>query len=233
MSSLSFRFRQFEIYHDRCAMKVGTDGVLLGAWIKSGEAKRILDVGTGSGLIAIILAQHSTATIDGVECDKDAAKQAKENVIACPWPERVQIFEQDFKNYSNGFYDLIVSNPPYFRNSLKAPMKSRNMARHADTLSYETFIEKSAQMINPDGRLAVILPYESENDFEDYCWQHKLYLNRYCEISSIEGQSPKRILLEFSFHHSAIERTSLSIYTREHKTTKEFSILTSDLYLDK
>jgi tRNA1Val (adenine37-N6)-methyltransferase len=233
MSSLSFRFRQFEIYHDCCAMKVGTDGVLLGAWIKSVDAKRILDVGTGSGLIAIILAQHSTAAIDGLECDKNAAKQAKENVIACPWSERVQIFEQDFKNYSNGFYDLIVSNPPYFRNSLKAPTKSRNMARHTDTLSHDTFIEKSAQMLNPDGRLAVILPFESENDFEDFCWQNKLYLNRYCEVSSIEGRPPKRILLEFSFHHSAIERTSISIYTKEHKLTKEFSILTSDLYLDK
>jgi len=163
----------------------------------------------------------------------DAAKQATENAFKSPWSDRVHIFEDDFKNYSNGFYDLIVSNPPYFRNSLKAPTKVRNVARHTDALSYEDLICNSAQMLLPDGRFAVILPFESVNEFENICWQYKLYPSKYCEVSSIEGQSPKRVLLEFSFRRSTIERGFLSIYTSEHKLTKIFSALTLDLYLDR
>jgi tRNA1Val (adenine37-N6)-methyltransferase len=213
-------------------MKVGTDGVLLGAWAQTGGAKRILDVGTGSGLIALILAQHSSSVVDGVEYDGETAKQASENVSKSPWPDRMHIFKDDFKNFSNGFYDLIVSNPPYFRNSLKTPDKVRNMARHTDSLSYEDLIKKSAQMLSSDGRLAVILPFESGNEFEDICWQHQLYLSRYCSVLSVQGQLPKRVLLEFSLCHTTIERAILPIFTPEHKPTKIFSALTSDLYID-
>lgn len=233
MSNSYFSFKQFEVFHDHCAMKVGTDGVLLGAWTITDDAKRILDVGAGSGLIALILAQHSLATVDGVEIDKEAAKQATENVFNSPWACRVHIFEQDFKKYSNGFYDLIVSNPPYFKNALKASNKERNIARHAETLSYEDLVGNSAQMLLPEGRLAVVLPFESANEFENICWQNKLYLSKYCEVSSIEGQPPKRVLLEFSFHRSIIERSSIAIHTFEHKLTRIFSALTSDLYLDR
>lgn len=231
MPNSSFRFRQFEVFHDRCAMKVGTDGVLLGAWVQTGGAKRVLDVGTGSGLIALILAQHSSSVVDGVECDGESAKQATENVLRSPWSDRVHIFECDFKSFSNGSYDLIVSNPPYFRNALRAPDEARNKARHADALSYEDLIKNSAQMLSSDGRFAVILPFESENEFEDICWQHQLYLSRYCSVLSVQGQPPKRVLLEFSLSHTTIERTIFPIFTPEHKPTKIFSALTSDLYL--
>ncbi|MDD4922038.1 MAG: methyltransferase [Bacteroidales bacterium] len=233
MGQPSFRFKQFEVFHDRCAMKVGTDGVLLGAWVVPGEAKRILDVGTGSGLIALILAQRSTAFVDGVELDADAAGQAAENVAASPWRERVHIYEEDFNGYANGFYDLIISNPPFFRKSLKAPVKERSQARHTDTLGYGMLVEKSAEMLMPDGRFAVILPADSADDFEEICWQNKLYLSKRCEVISVEGLAPKRMLLEFTRQRSITHRASLIIETLEHKYSESFSAMTADLYLDK
>jgi len=231
MSGTSFRFRQFEIFHDRCAMKVGTDGVLLGAWVSTDNAKRILDVGSGSGLITLILAQRSTAFVKGIELDTAAAKQASENANNSPWADRIQIDTVDFKDFANESYDLIVSNPPFFRGSLKAPVKERNQARHTDTLSYETLIRKSAQLLSTNGRFVVILPFECSEDFEGLCWAHKLYLSKKCEVSSIEGHAPKRVLLEFSHEHRFIERTSLALETMEHIRTVPFSTLTADLYL--
>jgi len=233
MGKSSFCFKQFEVFHDRCAMKVGTDGVLLGAWINPGNAMRILDVGSGSGLIALILAQHSMAQVDGVELDLEAAKQAGENFSNSLWTERMCIFEADFNFFQNTSYDLIVSNPPFFRKSLKAPVKERNLARHTDMLSYEMLIQKSAQLLSPDGRFAVILPTDSSDDFEEVCWQNKLYLSKRCEVIPVEGLSPKRVLLEFSLHRSTIERTTLILETKDHQMTPEFSDLTADLYLDK
>jgi len=214
-------------------MKVGTDGVLLGAWTNPGNAARILDVGSGSGLIALIMAQRGEAEVHGVEYDNEAFKQATENAAASPWSDRLHFFEADFNHYSNGLYDLIVSNPPFFRESLKAPGKERNQARHTDTLSYESLVRKSAEMLSPDGRFTVILPAKSSEYFDDLCWQNKLYLSRRCEVISVEGLAPKRTLLEFSRNRSTIVRTVLVLENSDHHRTKEFKALTADLYLDK
>ncbi|MCK9310878.1 MAG: methyltransferase [Bacteroidales bacterium] len=233
MGNPSFRFKQFEVFHDRCAMKVGTDGVLLGVWTEPGKAERMLDVGTGSGLIALMLAQRSNAQVDGVEIDAEAAGQAAENVAAGPWPDRVHIFVSDFGDYSNGYYDLIVSNPPFFRRSLKALLKERNQARHTDTLSYEMLIRRSAQMLTSHGRFSVIIPADAADDFEDICWQNKLYLLRRCEVVSVEGLTPKRVLLEFSKNRGLIERSSLILQTFAHKPSVAYATMTADFYMDK
>lgn len=233
MGTSSFCFKQFEVYHDRCAMKVGTDGVLLGAWINPENAARVLDVGSGSGLIALIVAQRSDAQVHGVEYDSEAFKQASENAAASPWSDRVHFFEADFNKFSNGLYDLIVSNPPFFRDSLKAPGKERNQARHTDTLSYESLICKSVEMLSSEGRFAVILPAASSDYFDDLCWQNKLYLSRRCDVVSVEGLAPKRTLLEFSRKRTTIERTVLVLENSDRHRTNEFKALTADLYLDK
>ena len=183
--------------------------------------------------MALILAQRSSALVDGVEYDQEAAGQASENASKSPWSDRVRIFEGDFKDYSNGFYDLIVSNPPFFRQSLRAPALKRNQARHTDTLTYEALIEKSSKMLTPEGRLSVILPADSSEDFEDLCWQNRLYLSKRCQVISVEGLAPKRVLLEFSFQRKMIEHSSLVLETSNHKYTEAFSCLTGDLYLDK
>ena len=231
MSSPSFRFQQFEVYHDRCAMKVGTDGVLLGAWVQPGTARRILDVGAGSGLVALILAQHSMAEVVGVEFDAAAAMQAAENVRNAPWSERVHIVHADFRTYTEESFDLIVSNPPYFQNALQAPAAKRNQASHDVTLSYQELIVKAEALLSAEGRLAVVLPIDAAREFEDLCWESRLYLSRCCEVSTIEGQAPKRILLEFSRLRCETERTTLALAVKGNARTDAYSDLTSDLYL--
>lgn len=231
MSSPSFRFQQFEVLHDRCAMKVGTDGVLLGAWVQPGTACRILDVGAGSGLITLILAQHSMAEIVGVEFDATAAKQAAENVRNAPWSERVHIVHADFRTYTEEPFDLIVSNPPFFQNALQAPAPMRNQARHDVTLTYEELVVKAEALLSAEGRLAVVLPIDAARQFEDFCWKSRLYLSRCCEVATIEGQAPKRVLLEFSRQRCETERTTLVIAVKGNTRSEAYSALTSDLYL--
>jgi len=231
MASPSFRFQQFEVFHDRCAMKVGTDGVLLGAWVQPDTARRILDVGAGSGLIALILAQRSTAEIVGVELDEAAAVQATENVQRSPWNNRIHLVQADFRTFVDESFDLIVSNPPYFQKALQAPTASRNQARHDVTLSYSTLIEKVQSLLSAQGRFAVVLPFDSSREFEECCWTSNLYLTRCCAVSTIEGQAPKRVLLEFSRQRTVIERTTLSVGVKGNARSQAYSALTSDLYL--
>ena len=161
MSSPFFKFKQFTIWHDKCAMKVGTDGVLLGAWAPSGS--RILDVGTGSGLIARMLMQRCPeAEVEGIDIDEAAVAQAKENGVRA-----FQARLQDWKSDIGNCYDLIVSNPPYFQNSLKNPDRGRELARHTDSLGYEELIAHSARLLKEEGQLALILPAEAEEEIRN------------------------------------------------------------------
>jgi len=233
MSSASFRFQQFEVFHDRCGMKVGTDGVLLGAWVHPENAARILDVGAGCGLIALILAQRSTAEIVGVEFDPEAAAQAAENAHKSPWSNRLSILHEDFKNFSAEPFDLIVTNPPFFQNDLKAPALQRNQARHDVTLSYADLVSNTDRLLSADGRFAVVLPLVSASDFEALCWTSNLYLRRSCEVATIQGQAPKRVLLEFARQRTEIERTTLTVGEKGNARSAAYSELTSDLYLKR
>src|SRR5574344_2567439 len=131
MSNSYFRFKQFSVFQERCAMKVGTDGVLLGAWAKVDAANRILDIGTGTGLVALMLAQRSTAMITAVEIDEEAAIQAEENFCQSPWANRFEVVNSDITSYeTDALFDVIVSNPPYFVDSLQCPDGQRSLARH-------------------------------------------------------------------------------------------------------
>jgi len=232
MSSPCFHLKKFDVYHDLCAMKVGTDGVLLGAWVNTENPKRILDVGTGSGLIALMLAQRTNAKIDAIEIDISGYIQAVKNVAESTWPDRIKVINADFGSYLfEDNYDIIVSNPPFFRNSLKAPSKGRSLARHDETLTWKQLIDKSAGLLSPDGRFSVILPIEADGVFDAICWQYKLYLTRRCAVITTEGNDPKRLLLEFSFKRTMTEHTNLTIETSEHRRTTAFSNITSDFYL--
>ena len=192
---MSFRFKQFFIEDSKCAMKVGTDGVLLGAWCPvSGyglrvTGYRILDVGTGSGLIARMLMQRCPeALIDAIDIDPDAAEQANENGVkaSCSSLQEWQ-----------GSYDLIVSNPPYFQNSLKNPDKGREMARHTDTLSYEELVKHSARLLTIYGQLAVILPAEAETEIREIAARYSLYCTHVTRVYSKETKPARRVLLSF------------------------------------
>jgi tRNA1Val (adenine37-N6)-methyltransferase len=236
MSNPSFRFQQFEVFHDRCGMKVGTDGVLLGVWVHLRGAHRILDVGAGSGLISLILAQRTVGLdtkIVGVEIDLDAALQAQENANRSPYVSRLRIEQSDCRTFRDGFFDLMVSNPPFFRKSLQAPARVRNQARHDESLSYEELVAMATRLLSDEGRLAVVLPYDAEALFEDICWRNCLYVARRCDVSFVEGQAPRRVLLECSRRRNVIDRSILALETTEHQRTDAFLALTSDFYLTK
>jgi tRNA1Val (adenine37-N6)-methyltransferase len=184
---MSFRFKQFFIEDSKCAMKVGTDGVLLGAWAPTGS--RILDVGTGSGLIARMLMQRCPeAEVEGIDIDEAAVEQACENGVKA-FCARLQEWQ--------GMYDLIVSNPPYFQNSLKNPDEGRKTARHTDTLSYAELVKHSAQLLTEGGQLALILPAEAENEVRQLAAAEDLFLTHVTRVFSKENKKPKRVLLAF------------------------------------
>ncbi len=197
MSTPNFRFKQFTIWHDKCAMKVGTDGVLLGAWCPTGT--RILDVGTGSGLIARMLMQRCPeAEVEGIDIDAAAVEQACENGVKayCSSLQEWKIVNRQSSNRQ--LYDLIVSNPPYFQNSLKNPDKGREMARHTDTLSYEELVKHSARLLTMHGQLALILPAEAETEIREIAAAENLYLTHVTRVYSKESKPARRVLLSFS-----------------------------------
>lgn len=164
MSNPYFQFKQFTVRHDKCAMKVGTDGVLLGAWAPVQNAKYILDVGAGSGLISLQLAQRNPwASITSIEIDPAAAAQAKENIQSSPWSDRMEVICSDFRDYhAENKFDLIVSNPPYFVDALKCPDNQRCMARHTSELNYELLFGHSTHLLSEQGIISVIIPSEVE-----------------------------------------------------------------------
>lgn len=229
-----FKFKQFTIYHDRCAMKVGTDGVLLGAWTNVENVKNTLDIGTGSGLIALMLAQkNKSILIDAIDIDSDAVEQARENVMASPFSSQIRCLNTSLQEYisiCDQKYDLIVSNPPYFEQSLKSPKENRSMARHADSLSVDELIKISSKLLTPDGRLSVIYPFE----YKDFLLQqHSLFVNRVANIYPVLGSLPKRVLVEFSKSKQQypFEETDLLIEKERHVYSDQFVSLAKDYYL--
>ena len=184
-------------------MKVGTDGVLLGAWANVQDAARILDVGTGTGLIAIMMAQRTEAFIDAVEIDAEACSQALENVATCPWKERIKIHHDTFRNFADNttiLYDRVVSNPPYFRKSLKSPVKPRSLARHNENLNYESLLFYTARILKPEGRLAVIVPSDAYTHLANLAYLHGLFPLRLTRVRPKPEKDPSRCLVEFSRH---------------------------------
>lgn len=235
MATPYFKFKQFTIWHDKCAMKVGTDGVLLGALAPVDDALRILDVGTGTGLIALMLAQRSDkhdAVITALELDANACIQAQENVEKSPWANRIRVVEADFTTYtSSENYDLIVSNPPYFVDSLKSPLANRSQARHTDTLSFVTLIEKSRGLLSSNGVFAVIIPTDSEEDFCVACNRADLFLMRRVEIQTKPGASAKRVVLMFTRSKGVMRNECLLIELERHLYSQAYISLTKDFYL--
>ena len=241
MSNPYFQFKQFTVWHDRCAMKVGTDGVLLGAWVTvfhAGNCKKIsiLDVGTGTGLIAMIIAQRNeNADIDAIDIDNDAFIQAFENVERSTFKNNIKVFRKSFFDYSTEKkYDLIVSNPPFFKNALKCPDGKRSVARHNDSLPLKQFIEHAMTMLSENGRIALILPAQQSEELDFIIATHKLYVIRRTDIVSVEGLHPKRFMIELSAKDIAIEdkvHNILILESKERERTSQYRELTKELYL--
>ncbi len=217
-------------------MKVGTDGVLLGAWAEVNSCRTILDVGTGTGLIALMLAQRSNARIDAIEIDQDAFLQAKDNVASSPFDDRIHIYNKAFDDFVKfgtlHTYDLIVSNPPYFIRSLVSTDNKRNAARHSDSLSFYNIVNQGRKLLTPDGRIALILPYDQLKELTTHIKQNQMHLVRQTTIYSRPNTLPKRFLIEISFKTADVFISDdLIIEQSRHVYTDPYRDLTKNFYL--
>jgi tRNA1Val (adenine37-N6)-methyltransferase len=230
----SFVFKQFIVKQNKCAMKVGTDAVLLGAWADLPLSGQILDIGAGTGIIAIMLAQRSIAEIDTIEIDEDAFNQAVENCSNCKWKERLNVHHISFQDFvSDGLkkYDAIVTNPPYFSNSLKASTESRTTARHTHTLTFEELIDGIKSLLRPKGMFATILPSKEAEEFIEIAQSNELYLAKIMRIKTTESKPAKRVLMQFVFERNRFFESTLVIANSDNSYTSEYKHLTRDFYL--
>ena len=232
MSADSFSFKQFTVYHDRCAMKVGTDAVLLGAWADVKQAHRILDIGTGTGIIALMLAQRCDADITAVDLDENAVMQAKENVRQSPWGNRIEVVQYDIRDYSVSVrFDCIVSNPPYFVDNLKSPDHQRSMARHTDSLSYRDLLRSVDTLLSADGRFSVILPADALDSFWSTAMEFKLYPCRQLQVMTKATAPVKRILLELRRQSTDYSMERLIMRDESGEYSDAYRKLTQDFYI--
>jgi tRNA1Val (adenine37-N6)-methyltransferase len=235
MSNNWFQFKQFRIEQENSALKVGTDGVLLGAWCDPAGAGSILDVGTGTGLIALMLAQRSDAQITAIEIDQEACKDALQNFRNSPWSGRLSLYAGDFNVFRETHpfqLDLIVSNPPFFKKSLKPADRASSVARHDVSLSFLEIIRGSKRLLKDSGRLAVILPYEALDDFRETARMEGFYLSRKTNVIPKTGKPPKRVLLEFSAAPAYPEISDLIILCDQDNYSESFIELTKEFYLN-
>jgi len=237
MPNTWFRFKQFTIQQEHAAMKVGTDGVLLGAWASvPGPGSRILDVGTGTGLIALMMAQRNRDIwVDALEIDPSSAKQAKENFQNSPWKERLNCICASFQDYSaqcNDQYDQIICNPPFFSASSKTQSKEKNLARHDDSLSLGDFFRGCASLMKESTIISLILPVHKKDQAFDLIGEYQMHCRRLTRVTPAPGKSTKRVLLEFSFIPGKCDEDDLTIETEtRHKYTDKYKNIINEFYL--
>lgn len=245
-----FTFKQFEIQQDRCAMKVGTDGVLLGAWAEGGQ--RILDIGSGTGLISLMMAQRfPEAQVWGIDIDPDACMQARENVAASPFADRVGIACCALQNLSEehlvrgseelmemkegegNLFDAIVSNPPFFVNGLKNPDSKRAMARHSDSLPFPVLMRGVRRWLSDEGVFSAIVPADVLESFVSEAYCSGLSLVRQCGVKTVERKQPKRYLVAFSKRRTGMLDKCTEIMTDSDGNRSEwYAKITEEFYLE-
>lgn len=237
MPNTWFRFKQFTIQQERAAMKVGTDGVLLGAWSSvPGPGKWVLDIGTGTGLIALMIAQRSKDVwVDALEIDPSSASQAKENFQNSPWEKRLKSIPSSFQAYSSQCkkqYDLIICNPPFFSGSKKTQSKSKNLARHDDCLSLEDILTGSLSLMKETTIISLILPAQKEAAVSDLIAEHQMCCRRLTRVIPTPGKSSNRILLELSLIPGKCIEDDLCIEMgKRHLYSDQFKNLVDGFYL--
>jgi len=234
--SKPFKFKQFTIHQDRCAMKIGTDGVLLGAWTTlKKNPETILDIGAGTGLIALMLAQRSGAeTIDALEIDEDAYEQCVENFEASPWGDRLFCYHaglDEFLDEMEDQYDLIVSNPPFYAEEVPSGNAARDVARQNQSLPFEELIDGVSKLLAPSGIFSTIIPYKEEALFMELALKAGLYSQRITRVKGNSSSETKRSLFQFSFNKKDVLKDELTLEIERHHYTPEYIALTKDFYL--
>lgn len=234
-----FQFKEFTVHQDKTAMKIGTDGVLLGAWCNLGEfPDTMLDVGSGTGVISLMLAQRSDAmTIDAVEVDESAYEQTVENFEQSDWGDRLFCYNASFVEFAEEMseeeeeYDIIVSNPPFYTDNYETEDVARNKARFTSSLSFEDLLKGVSEILSENGRFSTIIPFKEEENFIALAKKYNLYLNRVCRVKGTPATEVKRSLLELSFTESSIQEEELIIEIKRHQYTDAYINLTKDFYL--
>ncbi|MGC4040572.1 MAG: methyltransferase [Flavobacterium sp.] len=231
-----FTFKQFTIHQDRCAMKVGTDGVLLGAWCPIDHNPfSVLDIGAGTGILSLMVAQRSHADqIDAIEIDENAYEQCVENFEDSPWGDRLFCFHaglDEFMEEPEDQYDLIISNPPFYSEDYKTENEQRDLARFQDALPFEDLIEAASLLLSENGIFAVIIPFKEEAKFIALAGEFNLHPFKITRVKGTPATETKRSLIAFSFTEKKTEETELIIETARHQYTEDYISLTKEFYL--
>jgi tRNA1Val (adenine37-N6)-methyltransferase len=236
MRNTHFQFKQFALLQDKAAMKLGTDSVLLGCFTNVEGAERILDIGTGTGILALMMAQKSNAQIDAVEIDQEAFKQAEQNAKESPWHDRIRIHHSAIQNFSStNKYDLIISNPPYYRNAKNMGIEDekRALARHDKDLSFEDLCKEAYRLMKNKGMFWLILPHQEGLKFIQIAKQHNLQLHYKINIKPKPEKEINRLILAFGISTKIYIESTFTIYQSDGIATDEYVELTKDFYLWK
>ncbi len=234
--SKPFKFKQFSVQQDRSAMKIGTDGVLLGAWTSiATKPNSILDIGAGTGILSLMLAQRSIAdSIEALEIDEEAYEECVENFESSPWADRLFCYHAGLDEFIEEIeepYDLIISNPPFYSENVSSGDEARDKARQNQSLPFDELLDGISKLLAPDGVFSTIIPYKEENNFVGLAQSLGLYLNRVLRIRGNANSELKRSLLEFSFNQATLFEDELTIELERHQYTTEYQELTKAFYL--
>jgi len=233
MSSKAFRFKQFNVAQDKCAMKVNTDGVLLAAWAHVNTAKTILDIGTGTGVLAMMMKQKNIeATVDAIDIDEDAYQQAKENFAASEWHHQLQAYHCALQKFTiSKKYDVIISNPPYFIDDLKTENHQKNIAKHNVALTYTELLIGIQQLLNENGNTFIAIPSFNYALLMHEAEKRGLFVNKKTDVSSIKGKTAYLTLVQLSWQKNLAHESTLAISESNNTFTNEYIALTKDFYL--
>ena len=233
MNKPPFRFKQFSVAQGKCAMKVNTDGVLLGAWADMDGAKTILDIGTGTGVIALMMAQRNgAAIIDAIDIDRDAFTQSGENFLNSLWSQRLYAHHISLQDYfPQKKYDLIISNPPYFVDDFKTEDRQRNIAKHSISLSYQELISGISRLLSDTGSASLVLPAFNLPLFKSLALEEKLFVVKLTEVIAVEGKPPYLVLIKLGRQQMEYSKYNIVIQNEAGAFTNEYKALTKEFYL--
>ena len=238
MTADLFYFKKFFVNHENCTLKVGTDAVLLGSWTEVQDAKKILDIGTGAGILALMMAQKSNADVivDAVEIDLSSAQMAHHNFMNSPWKKNLSVTHMDIRDFAPArlkYYDLIICNPPFFEDCLRSNDNKNNLAKHNTKLNYRQLIESVNKLLKNDARFVVIIPYDRMDNLYSLCIETQLVHTKNTLVVPVEGKKPNRVMMEWTKTNEFLDckQNMLCVRDRNNVYTEDYLKLTKDFLL--